>query len=118
MNGGGGVASRSRRTVIYVVNQLVLDLSTFEFRLSRIVGWIDGFGAIGPIVYILLLAATIIFTPLPSVVVIGGSSGIGLAISHQLSRALEARLTFQSTFGVGSTFTLWLPKDRRAAAAA
>ena len=45
-------------------------------------------------------------------------SGIGLAISHQLSRALEARLTFQSTVGVGSTFTLWLPKDRRAAAAA
>lgn len=40
-------------------------------------------------------------------------SGIGLAISHQLARALEARLTFQSTVGVGSTFTLWLPKDRR-----
>lgn len=40
-------------------------------------------------------------------------SGIGLAISHQLARALEARLTFQSTTGVGSIFTLSLPKDRR-----
>jgi uncharacterized membrane protein YdjX (TVP38/TMEM64 family) len=38
---------------------------------ARIVGWIEGFGAIGPIIYILLLAATIIFTPLPSVVVVG-----------------------------------------------
>ncbi|HET9454018.1 MAG TPA: PAS domain-containing sensor histidine kinase [Gemmatimonadaceae bacterium] len=42
-------------------------------------------------------------------------SGIGLAISHQLARALDARLTFQSTVGVGSTFTLSLPKDRRTA---
>lgn len=41
-------------------------------------------------------------------------SGIGLAISQQLARALEARLTFESTVGVGSTFTLWLPRDRRA----
>lgn len=43
-------------------------------------------------------------------------SGIGLAISQQLARALDARLTFESQPGVGSTFTCWLPKDRRAPA--
>jgi uncharacterized membrane protein YdjX (TVP38/TMEM64 family) len=36
---------------------------------QQIVGWIEDRGALGPIVYILLLASTIIFTPLPSVVV-------------------------------------------------
>lgn len=38
---------------------------------ARIVGWIEGFGALGPMIYTLLLAATIVVTPLPSVVVIG-----------------------------------------------
>src|SRR5215204_3579587 len=36
---------------------------------EQIVGWIDDLGALGPIAFILLLAATIIFSPLPSVVV-------------------------------------------------
>jgi PAS domain S-box-containing protein len=40
-------------------------------------------------------------------------SGIGLAISQQLARALDARISFESTPGAGSTFTFWLPKDRR-----
>lgn len=45
---------------------------------QRIVGWIEGFGALGPAVYILLLASTIIFTPLPSVVVdIAGGLAFG-----------------------------------------
>lgn len=41
-------------------------------------------------------------------------SGIGLAISQQLARVLGASIAFQSTPGVGSTFTLWLPSDRPA----
>jgi two-component system sensor histidine kinase TorS len=36
-------------------------------------------------------------------------SGIGLAISHRLAHALGGELTFASTPGVGSIFTLWLP---------
>lgn len=46
-----------------------------------IVAWIDGFGALGPIVYILILASTIIFTPLPSVVVdIAGGLAFGVLL--------------------------------------
>ena len=36
-------------------------------------------------------------------------SGIGLAISRRLARALGGDITFTSTPGIGSTFTLWLP---------
>lgn len=36
-------------------------------------------------------------------------SGIGLAISRRLARALGGDITFTSTPGVGSEFTLWLP---------
>ncbi len=38
-------------------------------------------------------------------------SGIGLAISQRLARALGATITCTSTPGVGSTFTLWVPSD-------
>jgi PAS domain S-box-containing protein len=38
-------------------------------------------------------------------------SGIGLAISQRLASMLGAVITFTSTPGVGSTFTLWLPVD-------
>lgn len=38
-------------------------------------------------------------------------SGIGLAISQQIARALGAAITFRSTPGAGSTFTLWVPRD-------
>ena len=38
-------------------------------------------------------------------------SGIGLAISRRLARALGGDMTFSSTPGVGSAFTLWLPLD-------
>ncbi|HET9454430.1 MAG TPA: PAS domain-containing sensor histidine kinase [Gemmatimonadaceae bacterium] len=39
-------------------------------------------------------------------------SGIGLAISQRLAFALGAAITFTSTPGVGSTFTLWIPMER------
>jgi uncharacterized membrane protein YdjX (TVP38/TMEM64 family) len=49
---------------------------------QRIVGWIEGFGALGPAAYILLLASTIIFTPLPSVVVdIAGGLAFGTVLA-------------------------------------
>jgi len=38
-------------------------------------------------------------------------SGIGLAISRRLARALGGEITFNSTPGIGSTFILWLPID-------
>jgi PAS domain S-box-containing protein len=38
-------------------------------------------------------------------------SGIGLAISRRLARALGGDITFTSTPGVGSAFTLWLALD-------
>jgi signal transduction histidine kinase len=39
-------------------------------------------------------------------------SGIGLAISQHIAHALGAAITFKSTPDAGSTFTLWLPRDR------
>ena len=38
-------------------------------------------------------------------------SGIGLAISERVARALEGAITVVSEVGVGSTFTLWLPAN-------
>jgi len=37
-------------------------------------------------------------------------SGIGLAISQHLAHALGGQITFRSIEGVGSTFSLWLPR--------
>ena len=39
-------------------------------------------------------------------------SGIGLTISRRLARALGGDITFTSTPGVGSAFTVWLPLDQ------
>jgi PAS domain S-box-containing protein len=36
-------------------------------------------------------------------------TGIGLAISHRIARALGGDVTVESEVGAGSTFTLWLP---------
>jgi PAS domain S-box-containing protein len=38
-------------------------------------------------------------------------SGIGLAISERVARALDGAITVVSEVGVGSTFTLWLPAN-------
>ena len=41
-------------------------------------------------------------------------SGIGLAISQRIARALDAEITVKSADGEGSTFTLWLPANAAA----
>jgi signal transduction histidine kinase len=42
-----------------------------------------------------------------------GGVGLGLPISRDLARAMKGDLTVESTLGVGSCFTLSLPRERR-----
>jgi signal transduction histidine kinase len=42
-----------------------------------------------------------------------GGIGLGLAISRSLARAMHGELTVESALGMGSCFTLTLPRERR-----
>jgi uncharacterized membrane protein YdjX (TVP38/TMEM64 family) len=62
--------------ISYAVDFVIARFVNLEAE--RIEGWIDGFGLLAPLVYILLLGSTIIFTPLPSVPVdIAGGLAFG-----------------------------------------
>lgn len=47
-----------------------------------------------------------------------GGSGLGLALCQQLAHAMGGQVSVQSTVGVGSSFTLWLPVRTQAATTA
>ena len=66
--------------VSYAVDWAVSRFVDLDER--RIGAWIDGFGLLAPLIFVLLLAATVIFTPLPSVPVdIAGGLAFGTLLA-------------------------------------
>jgi signal transduction histidine kinase len=41
-----------------------------------------------------------------------GGAGLGLALSRTMAKSMGGDIRVESTFGQGSTFTLWLPMQR------
>ena len=75
---------------------------------QRIVDWIERFGVLGPVVYMLILASTIIFTPLPSVIVdIAGGLAFGVLLGTvytMLGGMLGATVNFYVARRLGRHF--------------
>ena len=75
---------------------------------QRIVDWIERFGVLGPVVYMLILASTIIFTLLPSVIVdIAGGLAFGVLLGTvytMLGGMLGATVNFYVARRLGRHF--------------
>jgi uncharacterized membrane protein YdjX (TVP38/TMEM64 family) len=88
-----------------------LDLAVSRFvTLDRedVAGWIEGFGILGPLVFIALLASTIIFSPLPSVPVdIAGGLAFGVipgTVYVIIGSMIGATVNFYLARGLGRHF--------------
>jgi PAS domain S-box-containing protein len=54
-----------------------------------------------------------VFDPFFTTKGVGRGTGQGLSIAHAVMEKHQGRISFESTVGVGTTFTLWLPLARK-----